>query len=79
MNPSFTALCTVGFFARLSYALARTPVLPLFALYLGAGPEVIGFVVGVSTITGILFKLPSGALSLNLPLENLKNEKTSFW
>jgi DHA1 family multidrug resistance protein-like MFS transporter len=63
MNPSFTALCTVGFFARLSYALARTPVLPLFALYLGAGPEVIGFVVGVSTITGILFKLPSGALS----------------
>ncbi len=57
------ALCTVGFFARLSYALARTPVLPLFALYLGAGPEVIGFVVGVSTITGILFKLPSGALS----------------
>jgi DHA1 family multidrug resistance protein-like MFS transporter len=63
MDPSFTALCTVGFFARLSYALARTPVLPLFALYLGAGPEVIGFVVGVSTITGILFKLPSGALS----------------
>jgi len=63
MNPSFTALCTVGFFARLSYAPARTPFLPLFALYLGAGPKVIGFVVGVSTITGILFKLPSGALS----------------
>ncbi len=63
MNLSFTTLCTVGLFARLSYALARTPVLPLFALYLGAGPEIIGFVVGVSTITGILFKLPSGAIS----------------
>lgn len=59
----FTALCTVGFFARFSYALARSPVLPLFALYLGAGPEAIGFAVGVSTVTGIFFKLPAGALS----------------
>ncbi len=59
----FSALCTVGFFARLSYALARSPVLPLFALYLGAGPEAIGFAVGISTVTGIFFKLPAGALS----------------
>lgn len=59
----FTALCFVGFFARLSYALARSPVLPLFALYLGAGPEAIGFAVGISTVTGIFFKLPAGALS----------------
>jgi MFS family permease len=53
----------VGFLARFSYALARTPVLPLFALYLGAGPEAIGLVVGISTVTGIFFKLPAGALS----------------
>ncbi|MBI5640385.1 MAG: MFS transporter [Nitrospirae bacterium] len=59
----FASLCLVGFFARLSYALARSPVLPLFALYLGAGPEAIGFAVGVSTVTGIFFKLPAGALS----------------
>lgn len=59
----FAALCTVGFFARLSYALARSPVLPLFALYLGAGPEAIGFAVGISTVTGIFFKLPSGAMA----------------
>jgi len=59
----FAALCSVGFFARLSYALARSPVLPLFALALGAGPEAIGFAVGVSTVTGIFFKLPAGALS----------------
>lgn len=63
MLSPFTALCTVGFFARLSYSLARSPVLPLFALYLGAGPEAIGFAVGISTVTGIFFKLPSGALS----------------
>lgn len=59
----FNTLCTVGFFARFSYSLARSPLLPLFALYLGAGPEAIGFVVGISTVTGIFFKLPSGALS----------------
>jgi len=35
----FTALCTVGFFAKFSYALARSPVLPLFALSLGAGSD----------------------------------------
>ena len=63
ISSPFTALCTVGFFARLSYALARSPVLPLFALYLGAGPEAIGFAVGISTVTGIFFKLPAGALS----------------
>ncbi len=59
----FVALCTVGFFARISYAMARTPILPLFALTLGAKPEAIGFVLGASTITGIFFKLPAGALS----------------
>lgn len=63
MLSPFASLCTVGFFARLSYALARSPVLPLFALYLGAGPEAIGFAVGISTVTGIFFKLPAGALS----------------
>jgi DHA1 family multidrug resistance protein-like MFS transporter len=61
-NP-FLGIYAVGFFARLSYALARSPVLPLFALYFGAGPEAIGWVVGVSTVTGIFFKLPAGALS----------------
>ena len=58
----FTVFSTVGFFARLSYALREAPVLPLFALYLGAGPEAIGFAVGISTVTGIFFKLPSGAV-----------------
>jgi DHA1 family multidrug resistance protein-like MFS transporter len=63
-RPSpFASLCAVGFLARFSYALARTPVLPLFALSLGAGPEAIGLIVGISTITGIFFKLPAGALS----------------
>ncbi|GFK95892.1 Multidrug transporter MdfA [Fundidesulfovibrio magnetotacticus] len=60
---AFKNLCAVGFLARFSYALARNPVLPLFALFLGAGPEAIGLAVGISTVTGIFFKLPAGALS----------------
>lgn len=64
MNASlFAGLCSVGFLARFSYALARNPVLPLFALFLGAGPEQVGLAVGISTVTGIFFKLPAGALS----------------
>lgn len=62
-SSTFTGLCTVGFLARASYALARTPVLALFAASLGAGPEAIGFAVAISTVTGIFFKMPAGVLS----------------
>src|SRR3546814_20425516 len=43
--------------------MARSPVLPRFAEELGATPELLGIIVAASTVTGILFKLPSGALS----------------
>ena len=59
----FTKLCIVGFLAFLSYTLARFPVIPLYASSLKLSPEQIGLVVGASTITGVFFKLPSGALS----------------
>ncbi|UVT17143.1 MAG: MFS transporter [Nitrospira sp.] len=60
---SFTLLCTVGVFCFISYNMVRMPVLALFAESLGAGPERIGLIVSVSTLTGVLLKLPSGALS----------------
>jgi MFS family permease len=60
---SLAGLCAVGFLARTSYALARTPVLALFAVALGAGPEAVGLAVGISTVTGVLFKMPAGVLS----------------
>lgn len=63
LASTFNGLCAVGFLARASYALARTPVLALFAASLGAGPEAIGFAVAISTVTGIFFKMPSGVLS----------------
>jgi MFS transporter, DHA1 family, multidrug resistance protein len=60
---TFNGLCAVGFLARASYGLARTPVLALFAASLGAGPEGVGFAVAISTVTGIFFKMPAGVLS----------------
>jgi MFS transporter, DHA1 family, multidrug resistance protein len=60
---TFKGLCAVGFLARASYGLARTPVLALFAASLGAGPEAVGFAVAISTVTGIFFKMPAGVLS----------------
>jgi MFS family permease len=56
-------LCAAGFVAYCSYAICRTPLLPLFARELGAGPSLIGFVMGASTLTGVFLKLPAGALS----------------
>ena len=56
-------LCAAGFVAYCSYAICRTPLLPLFARDLGAGHTLVGFVVAASTLTGIFVKLPAGALS----------------
>jgi MFS family permease len=63
VRSTFGGLCAVGFLARASYALARTPVLALFAASFGVGPEAIGFAVAISTVTGIFFKMPAGVLS----------------
>lgn len=65
MTPtrSFVLLCGIGTFCFISYNLVRMPVLALFAESLGAGPEAIGVVVSVSTLTGVIMKLPGGALS----------------
>jgi DHA1 family multidrug resistance protein-like MFS transporter len=60
---SLRALILVDVFARISYGLARTPMLPLFAAFLGASPAMIGFIGAAGTVTGIVFKLPAGAIS----------------
>ena len=63
VRRSFILLCGIGVCCFISYNLVRMPVLALFAQSLGAGPERIGLVVSVSTMTGVLLKLPAGALS----------------
>jgi MFS transporter, DHA1 family, multidrug resistance protein len=62
-SRSFALLCAIGVFSFISYNMVRMPVLALFAESLGAGPERIGLIVSVSTLTGVFLKLPSGALS----------------
>ena len=59
----FLAVVFASLIARLGYQMARSPVLPAFAADLGAGPELLGVIVAASTITGVFFKLPAGALS----------------
>lgn len=52
-----------GFLAACSYAICRTPLLPLLARDLGASAPALGLIVGASTITGMLLKLPAGGWS----------------
>ncbi len=59
----FRRLCWIGAIGFLSYNLSRFPVIPLYAQSLGVAPELIGFVVAASTITGIPGKLIFGTLS----------------
>jgi MFS transporter, DHA1 family, multidrug resistance protein len=60
---AFAAILFASLLSRLGYQMARSPVLPAFAAHLGALPEFIGVIVAASTVTGVFFKLPSGALS----------------
>ena len=62
-RAAFLRLCAAGFVAYCSYSICRAPLLPLFARELGAGPSLVGFVMGASTLTGVFLKLPAGALS----------------
>jgi len=59
----FWPLCAAGFLAYGSYAMCRTPLLPLLARQLGGTPETIGVVMAASTVTGVILKMPAGAWS----------------
>lgn len=60
---AFLKLAGSTFFLYFSYALARSPIIPLYAQSLGASSQIIGWAVAASTITGIFMKLPAGTLS----------------
>ncbi len=62
-QQAFARLCTIGFLAYCSYAICRTPLLPLLASELGADPPMVGLIVGASTLTGVVLKLPAGVWS----------------
>jgi MFS transporter, DHA1 family, multidrug resistance protein len=56
-------LCATGLFAIFSSTISKSPVLPLFASHLGAGPSGVGFVAAVSAFTGVVFSIPAGIFS----------------
>lgn len=59
----FALLCSTGLFAIFSSTISKSPVLPLFAAHLGAGPSGVGMVASVSAFTGIIASIPAGILS----------------
>ncbi|MHA1246425.1 MAG: MFS transporter [Candidatus Thorarchaeota archaeon] len=55
-------LCVLGALAIFSSTMAKSPVLPYFASYLGAGDEVLGLIGAASPTTGVLVSAPVGVL-----------------
>lgn len=62
MSP-YVLLCTSGLFAIFSSAMAKSPVLPLYASYLGVGPLGIGIIASVSPVAGITCSVLAGVLA----------------
>lgn len=62
-TKAFIYLCVVGLCCFISYDLVRRPALALFVESLGASPFIVGLIVAVSTLTGVVLKLPMGLLS----------------
>ena len=59
----FILLCASGLLAIFSSTISKSPVLPMFTSYLGAGPAGVGIIAGVSAFTGIIASIPAGIFS----------------
>ena len=62
-SRGFINLTAADFLVRSAYQMGKTPLLPLFAASLGAGDVLLGFIVAVSTLTGMVLKPFVGILS----------------
>ena len=63
LRSNLALLIISDFIMRGFYQIGKTPLLTLFAASIGAGELIIGFIVSVSTMTGILLKPVFGILS----------------
>jgi len=63
LRSNLARLFLADFIVRGFYQIGKTPLLPLFAATIGAGELIIGFIVSVSTMTGMLLKPIFGILS----------------
>ena len=62
-SRGFLSVTAADFLVRSAYQMGKTPLLPLFAASLGAGDVLLGFIVSVSTLTGMVLKPFVGILS----------------
>ena len=60
---NFISITGADFIVRSAYQMGKTPLLPIFALSLGATDAFLGFIVSVSTLTGMVLKPAIGILS----------------
>jgi MFS transporter, DHA1 family, multidrug resistance protein len=67
----FLLLCTTGLFAIFSSTISKSPVLPLFAVHLGAASSGVGFIAAISAFTGVVFSIPAGLLSDRVGKKNM--------
>lgn len=63
MYSNLAKIFLADFVVRCFYQIGKTPLLPLFAASIGASEFIIGFIVSVSTTTGIVLKPIFGILS----------------
>ncbi len=63
VSKGFLKLTLADFLVRSAYQTGKTPLLPLFAVALGAGDALLGMIVAVSTFTGMVLKPVVGLLS----------------
>ena len=62
-KKDFIYITAADFIVRTAYQMGKTPLLPVFAASLGASNALLGFVVSVSTMTGMILKPFVGILS----------------
>ncbi len=62
-SPAFLYVTLADLIVRSAYQMGKTPLLPIYALALGAGDAYLGFIVSVSTLTGMVLKPLIGCLS----------------
>lgn len=62
-SKAFSYITAADFTVRSTYQMGKTPLLPLYAAALGAGDAFLGFIVSVSTLTGMVLKPFVGVLS----------------
>ena len=62
-SRGFLSVTAADFLVRSAYQMGKIPLLPMFAASLGAGDVLLGFIVAVSTLTGMVLKPFVGILS----------------